>query len=228
MVEVVPAILARTYEEVCDALARVEGDAHVVQIDVVDGSFAPSTTWPLRDDVHFPHIVSGAEGMPLWESFDFEFDLMVRDPKDMIDEFIAAGAARVVLHVGSDTTVAALATLQERRGSEYPIEVGLALHPDASIAALSDFANQFDYIQVMGIEHLGVQGQELAPQVYDLIRELRKAYPDKLIQLDGGVRVENVLALVHAGVNRLVAGSAVFGGDDPKEALAELERAANR
>jgi ribulose-phosphate 3-epimerase len=80
----------------------------------------------------------------------------------------------------------------------------------------------------MGIEHLGVQGQELSPGTVPLIKELRRLHPDKSIQVDGGVRKDNALTLAHAGANRLIAGSAVFGKVDPGAAYAVLKREANR
>jgi ribulose-phosphate 3-epimerase len=226
-VEVVPAILVRSYDELSAALQRIQGTAPVVQVDVIDGAFAPGTTWPLRDEVHFPLIASGEEGMPLWESFDFEFDLMLTDPAADIDSYVAAGASRIVLHTRSDTTPQALGRLQLPRQSEYPVSVGVALTSAASASDLAEFENQYDYIQIMGIRRLGVQGSQLSPDVYELIKELRRVYPDKTIQVDGGVRLENCANLISAGANRIVSGSAIFNADDPKQAYEELRAQAN-
>jgi ribulose-phosphate 3-epimerase len=74
----------------------------------------------------------------------------------------------------------------------------------------------------MGIEHEGQQGQPADPRAVELVRALREAHPDLPIQVDGGVNAEHIPALVEAGASRLVAGSAVFGVDNPAAALKEL------
>ena len=228
-VEIVPAVLVRSFKDLQESLERIKGAAPIVQIDVVDGIFASTTTWPYKDQAHFDHIVAGDEGMPLWENFDYEFDLMLANPAEDVLQYVEVGATRIVLHARSAQVEEALAQLQPaRQNVELPVQVGIALQANATPDDLREFENQFDYIQVMGIEHLGVQGQVLSHSALACIKALRQAHPDKTIQIDGGVRVDNAAMLARAGANRLVAGSAIFAAEDPLVALEMLRRAANR
>lgn len=102
MLEVVPAILPKTFAELEEKLEFLKGVAPSVQIDVTDGKFAGEPSWPLyKDDQYFQSIVREERGMPFWEDFEFEFDLMISDPFAYVPDFIRAGASKIVLHAES-------------------------------------------------------------------------------------------------------------------------------
>lgn len=228
MVAVIPAVLPKSFEELERALTQVEGVTTLVQIDVVDGVFAPNTTWPYTDKHSFERITSGEEGMPLWESFDFEFDLMVAEPLPEVVQYIQAGASRIILHTKSAQIQETLKLLREARTSnEFPISIGLALAPDENVEALAPYKGSFDFVQVMGIERVGFQGQPFSPQSLSLVRDVRKAYPELPVQVDGAVSIEKIRALRDAGASTFVVGSGVFGAENPREAIAVLTTEAN-
>lgn len=229
MSEIIPAILVRRFQDLEESLERIKDVARMVQIDVVDGILAPTTTWPYKDEQRFARMVAGDEGLPLWDSFDFEFDLMVSDPALVVETYVGAGATRIVLHAKSKNVQEAMRLLQPvRLQVELPIQVGVAIMADASPEVLKEFEGMFDYIQIMGIEQIGQQGSVLGSNVVPAIEALRLAYPDMNIQVDGGVNVSNARSLVEAGANRLVAGSAIFASDNPHAALRALQKEANR
>ena len=88
MIEIIPAILPKDYEDLKNKIALVRGVAPLVQIDICDGVFVPSKTWPFStggaDDFNFHRILNEEEGMPFWEDIDFELDLLVADA---VEEF---------------------------------------------------------------------------------------------------------------------------------------------
>lgn len=229
MIEVIPAVLPYSFKELEDTLARIKGVARRVQVDIVDGHFAKHKTWPYKDGERFAAIVEQERGLPLWEELDFEFDLMVVDPAAVALEYVRAGASRVVVHAASKSAlsaVQALIDLNEDSGA-FSVQVGVALGAHQSPDDLEPFNDQFDFVQVMGIEHEGRQGEPLADHAFVLLERLRHRYPQLPLQVDGGVRLENIKKLVAAGATRLVAGSAVFGSEDPQAAYKALYTEAN-
>lgn len=228
MVEIIPAILPKTFADLHAGLARVRGVAKRVQVDAVDGRFAPNRTWPYGDATSFAAVASGAEGLPFWEDFDFQFDLMVADPGREAPCFAAAGAAGLVVHIGSPGARQALEQLQSLRGGEFGVELGVAIPPAASSESVEPFISLVDIVQVMGIAREGFQEQPLEEQpVFALLAALRAAHPDLPLQVDGGVVLEKVRALVEAGATRLVCGHAVFNTPDAMGALQALYTEAN-
>lgn len=222
MVEVIPAVLPKTFDDLERALGVIHAATAVVQIDVVDGEFAQTKTWPYGSNAHAEEVFSGGEGLPFWENLDFEFDLMVENPEQEALRFIAVGASRIVVHAANNRAYSALESLQEVRNGDFQTQVGIALLPSASLEALEPFAGLYDYVQVMGIDTVGFQGQPFNAQALELLRTLRKQFPELPLQVDGGVTNERVSALVAAGATRLIVGSAVFNAPDPVAALEAL------
>ena len=223
--DIVPAVLAKRFDELRETLSRVKGMVPLVQIDVVDGFFSQNRTWPYEDGDSFERIIAGEEGLPFWDQFDFEFDLMISRVEEEIGRFVAAGASRLVLHIESPGVHEALEKVAAARDAgEYAIEVGLALLPTAAPEDLAPFDGQFDFIQVMGIDSVGYQQQPLNPEVYDLLGQVRAAYPNVLVQVDGGANLQTARSLARAGAHRLIVGSAIFGSADPRVAIEALHK----
>jgi ribulose-phosphate 3-epimerase len=223
MLEIIPAIIPESIDDLSEKLSLIAGLSPVVQIDFVDGVFAPDATpsWPFhekREGEYFRVLGSEEDGLPFWDSFFFEADLMVKEPEHMIDDIVGAGFSRVILHAGSSGQISELFdTLRQ-----YDIETGLAVHVNDNIEALADVLDKADVIQVMGIAHIGKQGEPLSPEALVLLSTLREKYPERIISVDGGVNLTNAPILVGAGADRLVSGSAIFGSDDIAGTLTKL------
>lgn len=229
MAEIIPAILPESYRELVDKLDSVAGHAKTVQVDICDGGYVPSKTWPylkgpLSEDSMFEEIISQEQALPHWDIIDFEFDLMVRDPHTKIPDFIAAGAKRIIIHKASvtdeelDAIIADYGKHSDELGP-FDVELGLALKPTDEPA----IPEGFHFVQVMGIEHEGFQGQDFDPKAVELIRGLRATYPKLIISVDGGVNLDNGRELINAGADRLVVGSALFEDIDFSGTLKEFE-----
>lgn len=231
MIEIIPAILRKSFKDIERDLERVHGVAPRVQIDVVDGRFAHGATWPYHDRESFEKILAEEEGLPHWQDFDFEFDLMIEDPHLRVMDFVRAGASRVVIHADSHGAVEGLRKVADLREDDgrgaFSVSTGLALLPNMQPDVLDSFDTLYDYVQVMGIDHVGKQGQPFDDHALALIERLRRRYPDLPIQVDGGVSAEHIPALVRAGATSLIVGSAIFGADDAIAAYKALYTEAN-
>lgn len=228
MIEIIPAILPKNYEDLKNKIALVRDIVPVVQIDICDGIFVPSFTWPFLsvskksvfDDVdldeHFRKILNEQEGIPFWEDIDFELDLMVSDAMENFDVYTKLGAKRIVFHLESFPDLKEFNNFLE--GIDIYIremvEIGIAINLTTPIEQIFPLVPNIDFVQCMGIDKIGFQGQEFNIDVIENIKILKEKFPDLVISVDGGVDLENGYALVKAGVTRLVAGSAIFNSED--------------
>jgi len=209
--EIIPAILPKDFREIEDKISLVHGIAFVVQVDICDGKFVSSITWPYKkQDATFEAILKEEKGMPEWEDIDYEFDLMISDPTpDDMRKWLSAGALRIVLHVESSADL--FPCINVLNGLT---EIGLALNIQTPIDAIEKYKASISYIQLMGITRIGFQGQAFDPRVLQKIKDMKEKYPDLPIQIDGGVSFATAGQLENAGANRLVVGSALFESDN--------------
>ena len=237
MAEIIPAILPKDLDDLRDKMAQVSGLAPIVQIDVCDGKFVPSKSWPYvkggMDE--FARIIAEDEGFPFWDSLDIEIDLMVRHPEEVIESWIRAGAKRLVIHIESTPkTLEIIEKLRDEYGTAkdeaFGLEIGVALDiktPNEEVYEILDLVDEegdsiIDFVQFMGIDKVGFQGQEFDDQVLEKISDMRNLYPNTAISVDGGVNFDNAADLISAGATRLISGSAVFESGDIAKAIHDL------
>jgi ribulose-phosphate 3-epimerase len=218
MIEIVPAILPKNYEDLKNKIALVRGAAPLAQIDICDGVFVSSKTWPFESnlDEHFHKILNEEEGIPFWEDIDFELDLMVADAVQNFDIYIKLGAKRIVFHIEAVGDLKEFKNFLE--GIDMYIkemtDIGIAIDIKTPLEQIFPLINNIDFVQCMGIDRVGFQEQEFDEKVLEKIKILKEKFPDLVISVDGGVDLENAPALVSAGASRLVIGSAIFNTDD--------------
>lgn len=206
MVEIVPAIMPGSFEELARRAGEVAGAERFVQVDVMDGALTSAANWPYR--------MGESERLPAIPGLSFELDLMVREPSEKARTWVAAGAARVVLH--SESAADIPKELRKLRGEFPQVEWGVALPPAADSAPFLDIPAFADFVQCMGIARIGFQGEPFDKRVLVQVAALRKAFPALIISVDGGVSEETAPRLAAAGANRLVVGSAIFGKNSSK------------
>lgn len=219
MIEVVPAILPASFEELSAKAALVRGLVWRVQLDVADGSYAPSKTWPYAHAGHFESLLEESEGLPFWDEIDYEVDLLIKEPEKEIDKWIQAGVAAAVVHIESTEHVQDII----KKLHEVNAEVGLGIKPSTPNEELFKYIVDADFVQCMGNDDIGYHGVSLDENVYEKIREIRARYPDIPIAVDIGVNEETAPLLVDAGATKLVSGSAIFGSDNIKETIQHLQ-----
>ena len=222
-IEIIPAILPQDFAEVVDKTTCIKGLVDTVQIDICDGHFVHSFTWPYKKhDDSFEKMLSEEIGLPDWQELDYEFDLMVDKPEEKIEDYVLIGATRIIIHAESKGDV--LGAIKALKGR---VEVGLALNIDTPIDVIDQFIskdgdNLIQFVQCMGIDTIGYQGQKFDTKVDDKIRKIRATYSNLPISVDGGVSLETAAELIAAGATRLVAGSAIFNDENPGEVIRKM------
>lgn len=231
-VEIIPAILSENYEEIEKHLSEISSLTKWVQIDVVDGIYAPSKTWPYINDEKelFSKIVRQEASFPFNEDINIEVDLMVSDPMFDSDRWIAVGARRLVIHIKSIGIEKIKILAKNIKDKGVGLVLGYSI--DESIDTLKSYIDQIqstnpdkimiDGIQCMGIEKEGYQHQSFDERVLSQISVVRKTFPGINISVDGGVNKDTLNKIIEAGATRLVMGSTIFSGK-PKERLKEIE-----
>lgn len=207
-----PSILSADLGRLADELQRAErGGAGLVHVDVMDGHFVPNITMG-------PVVVQAARratGLPI------DAHLMIEDAERYVDAFADAGAGWISVHVEAQPHLQR--TLAHLRGRG--VRAGVALNPGTPLSALEEILPDVDYVLVMSVNP-GFGGQRFLPGSLDKIRRLRALIRERglavSIEVDGGVDTTNARALVEAGADILVAGSAVFGQGDAEAGARRL------
>ena len=143
---------------------------------------------------------------------------MANRPEDLVDTWVLAGAARVIIHAEATGDVARAVDILEGR-----VEVGLALAMETPLSTIEPLRDKVNFIQLMGIDNVGFQHQPFDEKVLGKIKEARIKYPGLPISIDGGVSLETAPELIAAGADRLVVGSAIFGSDNIIQAIEDFK-----
>lgn len=205
--EIIPAILAKDEKEFRRKIEAVEGLVETIQIDVMDGKFVPNETF--ADAERIKELA-----LPM----EFEVHLMVENPIAHLDGWSVAGCARALIHAESvKDLVEALETVKS-----YGMEAGIAINPETPVSDIESAVDDADVIQIMGVKP-GFMGQKFDPIALDKVAELREAYPELVIEVDGGVSETTARDLAEAGADRLVSGSFIFNSGAPEKMIARLE-----
>jgi ribulose-phosphate 3-epimerase len=222
-VEILPAILPKTFYELEEKALLVKDLVKAIQIDICDGQFVPNVTWPYKkEDDSFERILHEEQGLPGWEKLDFEIDLMVNSPAEVVEEWVVAGASRIILHAEARGDVMKAVEILHGR-----VEIGLAFavesDPVSFLKTVKEKGFNVNSAQLMGIDRVGFQRQEFDPKVIEKIKEVKAAFPDLTISVDGAVSLETAPQLIEAGATRLIVGSAIFEADNFTEAIREFK-----
>lgn len=219
--EIIPAIIPGSYEEIEKKVQNVESRVDTVQLDLLDGTYVDRKTWPFKggDGVQFDQIVSEEVGMPKWDTVNYELDLMMKDPE--LDKLYIIGPTRVILHLGALTNPKEYFEKIDPYFKEG-IEFGIAIRPHQDISLLDELIveGHVKFVQCMGVDQVGYQGNPFDERVLEHIKSLRAKYPDLPISVDGAVNRDTAPLLLDAGATRLVVGSAIWNAPNP---LGEIE-----
>ncbi len=215
-IEIAPSILASNFARLGEEIRVVEqGGADVIHVDVMDGHFVPNIS------IGIPVVESlrKATRLPL------DVHLMIEQPEEYIEDFIRAGADRVLVH--QEATVHLDRALSMIR--EGGAQAGAAINPATPVAMLTDILGKVDTVLVMSVNP-GFGGQKFIPGTLEKIRSLnqwRSRYNAGFrIEVDGGVDLENTTELTLAGANTFVAGTSIFHTPDPAGAIRHMRRLA--
>lgn len=185
--------------------------ADLFHLDIMDGTFVPNISYG------FPVVeaISKIAEKPL------DVHLMIINPENYIERFAKVGTAMLSFHLNAtDKPAEALQQI-----SENGMKAGLVINPDLPVESLFPYLHLCDYVLLMSV-FAGFGGQKFIEDTYERIRtlkaEIERQGLDISIEVDGGVSPENAQALIAAGAEILVAGSAVFKAEDPSEVIASM------
>lgn len=231
MREIVPAILEKDFNEIKNKLTFLRGRAKTVSIDFCDGVFVPSQTWPFAtggfEDFNFRKIINEEEGLPFWEDFDFEFDLMVSDAVENFDIYMKLGPKRMIFHLGAQKNLDEFENFLESLDmyTRDNTEIGLAFRPSDDLEVVSRISHKVDFLHFMGSDRVGLQGGGVAfdERTLENIKFLKEKLPGIVVSVDIGINLENAQTILNTGADRLSVGSSIWKSGDPIGALENFQ-----
>lgn len=214
-IEVLPSILSADFANLGSAVEEViSAGARVIHCDVMDGQFVPPITFGAQ-------VVSALRDR-ISDDIYLDVHLMIHTPDRHVLDFVNAGANGITFH--AEATPHAHRILQQLR--EAGVRAGLAINPATPIRPIEECVDELGLALCMTVNP-GWGGQKLIPRTIDKAsRVAAVVHPGTIVQVDGGVDVVTAPQAVRAGAQWLVAGSAVFGADEPGDAFRAIEQAA--
>lgn len=212
---IAPSLLSSDFLHLASEINRInESEADWFHLDVMDGRFVPNISFglPVISAIH-----RAAKKV-------LDVHLMIVEPEKYITDFARAGANNLSVHIEACTHLHR--TIQMIHGEG--MKAGVAINPHTPVAVLEDVIADIDLVCMMSVNP-GFGGQQFIPHTLKKIRQLKDLIVQNgskaLIEIDGGVTLDNATEIVRAGADVLVAGNTVFSAADPPEMIKQLKRA---
>ena len=209
-----PSILSADFANLQLALSQCdEGGAHWIHVDVMDNQFVPNLTIG-------PPVVKSLR--PNTKKF-LDVHMMVIKPEKLVEPFARAGADSITFHIEATDDPQSVIDLIKATG----VKVGISIKPATPLAEIEPYYDQIDLVLVMSVDP-GFGGQGYLDGSTERVEKVKQMLIEKcledrvLIEVDGGIKLHNAEEVVNAGADVLVAGSAIFGADDPVQTMKDF------
>ena len=214
MIKVAPSILSADFSKLGEEIIKIDqAGADMIHIDVMDGHFVPNLT------LGAPIV----KALRTVTKLPFDVHLMINNPENLIDDFIAAGADIITIHIEAANHLHRLVQKVKSSG----VKVAVSLNPATPLNTLEEILPELDMVLLMSVNP-GCGGQSFIPATLNKIARLKEMIDAKKlkidIQVDGGINLETAPKVIKHGANILVAGSAVYGSNDIKGTIAQLKQ----
>ena len=210
--KIAPSVLSADFARLGEEVAEVErAGADMIHFDVMDGHFVPNLSI----------------GIPVLESLrkitrlPLDAHLMIENPQRYVEVFVKSGANSVSVHAEVCKDIPAMA----KRLHDLGARASIGINPETDVQRVLPFAAQLDMILIMSI-HPGFGGQEFIPEALEKLRAVRRELDRRAlkvdIEIDGGVKLDNIAEVKAAGANVFVSGSGIFGQGDYRKVVKEM------
>ncbi len=208
MIKIAPSVLAADILRMGEDVRRmVSAGCDWLHVDIMDGNFVPNLSYG-------PSLVKALKSevtLPL------DVHLMIKHPERFIDVFAKAGANILTVHEEVEHPLSSLLDMIHERG----LMAGVSIKPATPVARLEKYLQAANMVLIMTVEP-GFGGQAFMPEMVQKIRELREMGYTGIIEVDGGVGLQNAQLLIDSGATALVMGTALFGAADPKSMIRDI------
>jgi ribulose-phosphate 3-epimerase len=210
--KIAPSVLSADFARLGDEVAEVErAGADMIHFDVMDGHFVPNLSI----------------GIPVLESLrkvtrlPLDAHLMIENPERYVEVFVKSGANSVSVHAEVCKDIPAMA----KRLHDLGARASIGINPESDVQRVLPFAEHLDMILIMSV-HPGFGGQEFIPEALEKLRAVRRELDRRGlkvdIEIDGGVKLDNIAEVKAAGANVFVSGSGIFGQGDYRKVVKEM------
>jgi ribulose-phosphate 3-epimerase len=214
MMHIAPSILSADFSKLGEEIANVEAaGADLIHIDVMDGHFVPNLTFG-------PPVIASIRKTT---NLPFDVHLMIENPERSIQAFVDAGSDIITIHCEAEIHLhRAIESIQEKG-----VKAGVSLNPATPLCMIDEIIEYVDYVMIMSVNP-GFGGQQAIEKVLPKIEKTRKMIdsraPHVHLEVDGGIKLDNIASFRDAGVDIFVAGSAIFGSSDYGRTIAEMKK----
>ena len=204
MFKLAPSILSADFARLGESVRAIEeGGADIIHVDVMDGHFVPNISFG----------ASVMKSLNKCTALNYDIHLMIENPDDYIEDFVTDKTLYITVH--QEACIHLHRTIQHIKS--LGIKAGVCINPATPVSLLEEILPEVDLVLIMSVNP-GFGGQRFIPSALDKVKKLAEMKKERgldfLIEVDGGVTLENAVEIAQAGADMLVAGSAVFGAED--------------
>lgn len=212
-IKIAPSLLSADFSRLGEDIKMVEsGGAEIIHYDVMDGHFVPNITigpLVLKD-------IRKCTEKPI------DVHLMIENPDNYIPDFAKAGADMISVQIEACTHLHRTIQLIKDQGCQ----AGVVLNPHTPLSAIEEILPDVDFVLIMSVNP-GFGGQKLIPSCLEKIRNLKSILKERKlehikIEIDGGVKLDNLKEVIDAGADWVVSGSGIFNSDDPAQTIRQM------